>query len=88
MRNIPDEIAKIKVGSILQANEEATGIGVGAFVVVDEKHSWGVVGYTIWDDSTIVRLPWNAIEPTGGEIVFDIDGKRVRETEPPLKHHS
>jgi hypothetical protein len=93
VRNDPEAIKQIEVGSVIQISPEAPGESFnasfrGAFAVVDQRHSWGVVASVYWQGGEFpVRLAWLHVEPTGGKAVFGFDGKRLRETAAPLRHH-
>ena len=84
MRDDPELIAKIKVGSIVQIVPEEDHGTPKRLLVVTEIESWGVSGY-LQNDLKIART-WNLIEPTGGSIVFDQNGKRVVADKPRFHH--
>ena len=75
-----------KVGAIMQispADEQGNG---KVLMVVEKVHSWGVAGYLPNTDGTLSRT-WDLIEPTGGVVAFERDGKPFKSPPPPQKHH-
>lgn len=75
-----------KVGAIMQivpGDDQGNG---KLLMVVDKVHSWGVVGYVPNTDGTISRT-WNLVEPTGGGVAFERDGKPFKAPAPKPKHH-
>lgn len=93
MKNDPDLIKTIEVGSVIQISPEGDPEAFnkafrGSLAVVDKKESWGVVVSVIWGGlSYPTRLTWSHIEPTGGRAVWDADGKRLRPPASTTKHH-
>lgn len=86
MMNDPDLIRRIIPGSIVQiVPEEDHGLRT-RLLVVTRVNSWGVDG-TVEGHPGSVSRTWNLIEPTGGQLVFDADGKRVGPTPQAQRHH-
>lgn len=86
MRDNADDIRKIKIGSIVQiAPEEDHGSRLQLLVVTGIE-SWGIRGDL--SSGGNVGRPWSLIEPTGGVVVFDKDGKRFEPPPPTVKHHA
>lgn len=84
----PDKKAReeLQPNTILQVNPKAeVAAGAGQLCAVVRVHSWGVDARLPSGD--VVPLAWAHVEPTGGALVFDVDGTKLRATEPPLKHH-
>lgn len=84
MRDDPQSLKGVKVGSIMQIGPDEDHGHRLKLLVVTQVESWGVKGAL--PDGSIVGRPWDKIEHTGGSIVFDHNGKRIRETAKP-KHH-
>jgi hypothetical protein len=92
MRNDPESTRLVEIGSVVQIIPTGDNRGFdGILAEVSEKHTWGVVGTIrtigVGSSLSIQRLPWSLIEPTGGKIVFNTEGKRVGDAEPMQKHH-
>lgn len=93
MRNTQENIAKVKVGSVIQISPEAseTVVGRGGFAIVHIKETWGCIVSVpmpatgvgvLWPTARVV---WNDMEIIG-QAVWDIEGKRLAAVEP-LRHH-
>lgn len=87
MRQDPDIIKTLRKGSIVQIDPAAElGFeGAGCFAVVVNRHTWGVDANIVGQEGTR-PLSWPAIEPTGGVLVWEKDGTRVKPQEE-LRHH-
>lgn len=87
MRQDPDIIKTITKGSIVQIDPAAElGFeGAGSFAVVAARHTWGVDAYIVGQLGTR-NLSWPVIEPTGGMLVWEEDGTRVKPVEE-RRHH-
>ena len=86
MRDDPHLIEDIKPGSIMQIGpDEAHGSRL-QFLIVTKVESWGVRGDL--PNGGNVGRPWSLVEPTGGMVVFDKDGKRFEPPPPTVKHHA
>lgn len=81
MRDDPQLIKQIIKGSIVQVIPgDDHGHGIKLFVV-EQVESWGVKAYHFEHEKTQkavhTAFTWNMIEPTGGQAVFDTDGRRA-----------
>lgn len=83
MKDDPNLIAQVKVGDIVQLTPDADA--ALRLLVVDKIESWGIVG-GVPGVGGVYRRTWQFIEPTGGKLVFDKDGKRVTAA-PVARHH-
>lgn len=54
-------------GDIVQIRATPGAKYAGALVVVDERKSFGIVGYITGEGRFYVRLEWSDVEPTGGK---------------------
>jgi len=73
-----------QVGAIMQIGSDDEH--ALALMVVDKVESWGVRGYLPHVHGTMQRS-WSAIEPTGGVVRLDREGKTFAAPAPPMKHH-
>ena len=63
---------EIKVGSVVQANENA-GEWAGCLLIVTEEKTWGVqAGLKIpMKGIAYIRLPWDAVEYIGEAVLVE-----------------
>lgn len=94
MRNTQENIAKVKVGTVIQIDPEAseTVPGRGSFAVVAVKETWGVVADLLWPGHDAHPSFWGKVRVTWGDMeiigsaAWGSDGKRLTAVEP-LRHH-
>jgi len=81
---------RVDIGSIVQVSPEFDHpefrMQIGVVIAIE---SWGVRLHSstpipLWSD---LNVTWAFIEPTGGKVVFDQIGERLRETDLPQSHH-
>ena len=92
MRNDPESTKQIEPHAIVQIVPSDDNRGFdGLLAEVVTKETWGVTAAirTMGVGSTVAvhRFPWSMIEPTGGTVVFDTNGKRVADLALKQKHH-
>lgn len=86
MKDDPESIKRVKVGSIMQiVPEEDHGLGCH-FLFVTRLEGWGVRGLDFSGNE--ISRTWNLVENTGGIAVFDPrTRRRITPEKPPEKHH-
>lgn len=89
MKPSAEQRTQIKPGQIVQV-DPACDLDLRAdFLAIDEVHSWGVVAHLLnMNVHQPHRLVWANIEMTGGTIVWDRRGDRVKPPEQQVKHHA
>lgn len=87
MKSDKESTKVVELGSIMQVNPKA-GLGNehdGDLGVVQELRTHGAKlqfhAGDIWD------VAWDHIEPTGGKVIWNQDGKRMREPKAAPMHH-
>lgn len=79
---------RLKPGTILQVNPAANlAEGNGCLVVVTAVRSWGVDAMVNGRAEKIIPIAWQHVEETGGAVVWDASGGRVKEAPPTVRHH-
>lgn len=88
MRGTKEVRDAMKPGDILQVDPKAElgPVMAGKLVIVQRVQSWGVDAEL---PGTVGAFPltWQHVELTGGSVVWDVTGQKVRETTEPGRHH-
>lgn len=74
---------RVQINSIVQVAPSVDQFP-GALGAVIDKHSWGC---NVNLNGQSHAIAWQHMEPTGGMLVFDADGKPLRNLATPLSHH-
>ena len=94
MKPNDDEVKAIEVNAIFQVSPKFEHEAAGCLLIVDEVHTWGVVGSIVQPGTGPIveqrrrqaRVAWEWLEPTGGHAAFAYGGAPIARAAK-LKHH-